>query len=461
MKNGGLHGFSNSSSYIFALNKSFIFIFLFIPTILMAQENQKLTLDELIKIAYLNQPALRMSMMEREIIDNNVKSSLSGWLPQAGLEADYFRYFEQPVAIFPDFNNPESGAVQEVRTGVPFNSNLNFFLNQSIVNNDLFRAKGQANYLRASAEQNLELVKIDLNVNTSKAFYEALLSQEEIRIRQEDIQRQERQLKDARSLYEVGISDNIDYKRASIALQNSRSALFQAKEQFQVSMARLKELAGLPRETQLELDYDLNTLISQVQMDTLEGVDYERRFETQYLISQKNIQEAELAFSRRAFLPNIDAFFNYNIIYQTLDGSQLFNTAFPNSLAGFRMAFPIFQGGRRNFEIRAADLQLRQLEVAQSELQLQINREHQEALSTYKSYLYEWKIQGEIKETAEEIYNTISLQYEEGVKNFLEVIQAETDLRTSRINYINALFRLMASKMDLLRARGEIQTEEI
>lgn len=443
------------------LKKSCIFILFFIPAILMAQENQKLTLDDLIQIAYQNQPVLRMTMIEREIIDNNVKSSLSGWLPQAGLEADYFRYFEQPVAIFPDFNNPGSGNVQEVRTGVPFNSNLNFFVNQSIVNNDLFRAKGQANYLRASAEQNLELVKIDLNVNTSKAFFEALLSQEEIRIREEDIQRQERQLKDARSLYEAGITDNIDYKRARIALQNSRSALFQAREQYQVSMARLKELAGISGAAQIELDYELNELIEQVQLDTLEGVDYGKRYESRYLMSQKSIQEAELAFSRRTFLPNIDAFFNYNIIYQTLDGSQLFNTAFPNSLAGFRMAFPIFQGGRRNYEIRAADLQLKQLEVAQEELQLQINREHQEALSAYKAYLYEWKIQEEIKDTAEEIYNTISLQYEEGVKNFLEVIQAETDLRTSRINYINALFRLMASKMDLLKARGEVQTEEL
>lgn len=305
------------------------------------------------------------------------------------------------------------------------------------------------------------MVKIDLTVNTSKAFYEALLSQEEIRIREEDIQRQERQLKDARALYEAGITDNIDYKRASIALQNSRSALFQAKENYQVSISRLKELAGIPRNTQMELEYDLEELISKAEVDRLQQFDYENRYETKYLISQKNIQEAELAFSRRAYLPTLDAFFNYNIIYQTPMAGELFNRGFPNSLAGFRMSLPIFQGGRRNYEIRVADLQLRQLEAAQNELQLLISREHQEALSAYKAYLYEWKIQEDVKTTAEEIYQTVSLQYEEGIKNFLEVIQAETDLRTSRINYINALFRVMASKMDLLRARGEVQTEEL
>ncbi|EOZ92068.1 outer membrane efflux protein precursor [Indibacter alkaliphilus LW1] len=442
--------------------KKLLFLFLCtFPAFLKAQEIQRLSLDELIQIAYQNQPALNISLLEREIMENNVKSSLSGWLPQAGLDADYFRYFEQPVAIFPDFNNPESGAVQEVRTGVPFNSNLNFYINQPIVNNDLFRAKGQANPLRNSAEQSLELVKIDLNVNTSKAFFEALLSQEEIKILQEDIQRQERQLKDAKSLFEAGITDNIDFKRASITLQNSRSALFQAKEQYQISLARLKEISGIQTDFQIELDYDLNELTEKVYLDTLEGVNFDKRYETKYLLSQKSIQEAELAYARRTYLPDLNAFFNYNIIYQTLDGSQLFNTAFPNSLAGFRLAFPIFQGGRRNYQIRAADLQLKQLEVAQKELQLQVSREHQEALSAYKTYLYQWKIQEENKKTAEEIYQTISLQYEEGIKNFLEVIQAEADLRTSRINAINALFRLMASKIDLLRARGEILTEEL
>lgn len=425
------------------------------------QDTVQLTLKEVLDIAYSNQPALRYAVLEREITEQNIKSELSGWFPQAGVEADYFQYFEQPVAIFPDFNNPESGQFQEVRTGVPYNSNVNLFVNQSLLNNNLFRARSQADPLRQAAEQNLELIKIDLQVNIGQAFYETLLRQEEARIFEEDLERQMRQLQDSRLLYEAGISDNIDYKRATITIKNTRSAIYQAKENYQVSLARLKELAGIKADQFFELAYDMEELIAQVQLDTLESVNYERRYEMQLLQSQQSFQEAELSYARRAYIPTLSAFFNYNLIFQTPQGNQVFDRAFPNSLAGFRLAYPIFQGGKRNYDIRAADLMLKQFEVSAQELELQIDREYQEALSAYKANRYQWQVQEEVKELAEEIYNTVSLQYEEGIKNFLEVIQAETDLRTSRINYINAVFRLMTSKLELQRARGDILTENL
>jgi outer membrane protein TolC len=60
-------------------------------------------------------------------------------------------------------------------------------------------------------------------------------------------------------------------------------------------------------------------------------------------------------------------------------------------------------------------------------------------------------------EIAQEVYNTIQLQYKAGVKTFLEVIIAETDLRTSQVNYVNALYQVLSSKLDVQRALGTIE----
>lgn len=417
------------------------------------------TLDEILQYSFENQPMLRQTLLEKDLTDARVRSDLSGWFPQVGLEGDYYRYFEQPVAIFPDFNDPTSGQFQEVRTGVPYNSNLNFFVDQPIFNNQLILAKDQANLRRRETDQSLKIFLIDFKIDVSKAFYEVLLSQEQIRITEEDIQRQERQLQDARALYEAGIADNIDYKRATITLQNTRSALFESKEAFEVRMAVLKELSGLSTSEPITLVYDLDKMIMEAMVDTLEGVDLMQRPEIQQIKLQQSLQDMNVSFFRRTYIPQLSAFFNYNIIYQSPFGDQLFDRAYPNSLAGLRLSFPIFQGGKRNHDIRVANLELRQLELAQDNLSLQLEREHQEALSAYKTNLYQMYILEGNKQLAEEIYNTINLQYEAGIKNFLEVIQAETDLRTSRINYYNALFRLMGSKLDLLKARGQLEVD--
>jgi len=54
------------------------------------------------------------------------------------------------------------------------------------------------------------------------------------------------------------------------------------------------------------------------------------------------------------------------------------------------------------------------------------------------------------------VYDVIQLQYKAGVKTYLEVITAETDLRSAEINYYNALYQVLASKTDVQKALGQI-----
>jgi outer membrane protein len=42
------------------------------------------------------------------------------------------------------------------------------------------------------------------------------------------------------------------------------------------------------------------------------------------------------------------------------------------------------------------------------------------------------------------------------VKSYLEVINAETDLRTAQLNFYNALYQLLSSKIDVAQSLGNI-----
>jgi outer membrane protein len=77
-------------------------------------------------------------------------------------------------------------------------------------------------------------------------------------------------------------------------------------------------------------------------------------------------------------------------------------------------------------------------------------------LSSYKSNLANYLAQKENVELAKEVYDVIQLQYRNGVRTYLDVTIAESDLRTTRINYFNALYQVLASKMDVQRALGQI-----
>jgi len=77
-------------------------------------------------------------------------------------------------------------------------------------------------------------------------------------------------------------------------------------------------------------------------------------------------------------------------------------------------------------------------------------------LGYYKGSLANLIAQKENVDLAREVYDVIQLQYRSGIKTYLEVITSETDLRLARINYYNALYQVLANKIDVQKALGQL-----
>jgi outer membrane protein len=58
---------------------------------------------------------------------------------------------------------------------------------------------------------------------------------------------------------------------------------------------------------------------------------------------------------------------------------------------------------------------------------------------------------------AEEIYNTARIKYKEGVGSSLEIMNAESALKEAQTNYFTALYEVIASRVDLQKALGQIK----
>ncbi|MDX5348532.1 MAG: TolC family protein, partial [Hymenobacteraceae bacterium] len=189
---------------------------------------------------------------------------------------------------------------------------------------------------------------------------------------------------------------------------------------------------------------------------TTQNITYTNRIEYQQLQTQQQLLNLNTSYYRRGFLPTVSAFANYNWLYLNDEFSQLYNQSYPTSQAGLSVALPIFQGTRRLQNVKIAQLREQRMEVEIQNTRNIINTQYQTALANYKSDLNEYRTLRRNAEIAEEVYNIIKLQYDEGIKTYLDLIVAETDLRTAQINYFNALYRVLASKLDLEEALGTI-----
>ena len=89
-------------------------------------------------------------------------------------------------------------------------------------------------------------------------------------------------------------------------------------------------------------------------------------------------------------------------------------------------------------------------------LKSEIYTEYTTAMANYKGNLYNLTALQHNEDLARRVYGIVSLQYKQGVVAYLNVITAESNLITAEIGYINALFQLLSSRIDLEKSMGYI-----
>lgn len=408
---------------------------------------QQATLPNVVAYAIKHQPVIEQSLIDEDIVNSTIKSKLADWYPQINFNYNLQHNFQVQTSIIG--GNP-------VRLGVSNTSAAQFTASQYLFNRDAllaFRSKGD---VLTQAKQVTESRKIDIAVNVSKAFYDVIATIQQIKVSAENINRIEKSLNNAFQQYKAGLVDKTDYKRATITLNNTKAliqsneALLKAKKEY------LKYLMGYPVTAELNIVFDSLQLEKEIGLDTLQTANYGNRIEYRLLETQQKLQEANVKYNKWAYLPNASLNGAYNLNYLNNNFGKLYTNNLPNSYAGVTLSFPIFQGGKRKYNVATAESQLKRTQWDITLLKSNVNAQYASALANYKSSLANYNALKENVSLAQEVYDVLNLQYSNGVKTYIEVITAETDLRTSQINYYTALYQLLASKIDVQKALGQV-----
>lgn len=406
-----------------------------------------LTLKQAVAYAIAHQPAVQQSLADEEITAANVRSRLADWYPQVNFNYNLQHNFILPTTIV-------QGTPQ--RFGVDNVSAAQFTVTQQIFNRDVLLASRTRKDVLLQARQATSSSKIETEATVSKAFYAVLASMQQVKVSVQNITRIERSLQDAYRQYQAGLTDKTDYKRANIGLNNARALKRSNEEILKARMEYLKSVIGYPVSGGLGIVYDSLQMEKEIYLDTVAAVDYSSRIEYRILETQQRLLEANLRYNRWSYLPSLSANGAYNFNYQHNELPKLYNVNYPNSFAALSFTLPIFQGGKRRADIQAAEWQLERNRLAMTGLRNAIHAEYAGAIAAYKASLADFSAVRENLTLAQEVYDVIQLQYRAGIKTYLEVITAESDLRTAQINYYDALYNVMDSKIDVQTALGQI-----
>ena len=416
---------------------------------------QYLTLKECIQYALTHEPELNKSLINIDITKTTNDISLSGWLPQVALNGNYTHYIEQPTTFINNASNPSAPPTKE-KQGVINNFTPEVYVSQAIFSPALLYAYKSAPLYVKQVQQITDSTKINVVASVTKAFYNLLLTLEQINVLKADTVTLGQTVTDTYHQYVGGIVDETDYDQAIITMNNAKAQLKQANENVRPQYATLKQLMGLPPAQQFNVNFDTLEMMNDIYFDTAQQLQYDKRIELQLLQTNRGLQNQETRYYQNSFLPSVSVFYEQNLVFENNTFGNLFSGLYPNSLFGASLTMPIFTGFARIKSIQRSQLQERLIDWNETEERSQIYSEYTAAMATYKGNLYNLETLQQNVNLANKVYFIINLQYKQGLVAYLNLVTAESNLITAQINYTNALFQVLSSKVDLQKAMGII-----
>ena len=417
---------------------------------------QSMTLQQCIDYALQYQPIVNQAQISVSIARTTNSINLSGWLPQASLNANAIHYFQLPTTLVSDSTGPIGSPGTAVHTGIVNTFIPQLAVTQTIFNPQLLYAAKAAKLNVTAAEQITDSAKIYTVSNVNKAFYSLLQTLQLVNVLKEDTSRLNRNVKDTYHQFVGGIVDETDYDEAVISLNNSYSQLLLQIDNIRPQYAVLKQAMGFPPEQDFNVSVDTAQLLQDVAFDTTQKMEYDKRIEYQQLVTARELQQRLTGYYRLAFLPTVSAFYNYFQEYEGDSYSNFFNHTYPYSDIGITFSLPLFTGFSRLESVHKAKLQEQLIDWSEVSLKSTINTQYNTALSNYKYNLANWSLQKDNVVRAKNVYRIVTLQYKQGIVAYINVIQGESYLITAETSEVTALFQLLQSKIDLEKAMGDI-----
>ena len=123
---------------------------------------------------------------------------------------------------------------------------------------------------------------------------------------------------------------------------------------------------------------------------------------------------------------------------------------------GLSLQVPVFDGFRRKYQVQQARVQQQAIEKGFETLRQSIDLQDAQSRATLINALDVLENQKANLDLAADVARVTRIKFNAGVGSNLEVISAETELRTAQTNYYGAVYDVLVAKVDRDKATGEL-----
>jgi outer membrane protein len=444
-----------------------------------SHQTHSLSITQAVAYAKQNSAEVKKALEDINIQHQQNREITASALPQVNGTASMNYFPRVAVQSFPNFiaqgtygvlehegikdgngnpiTSPDDFGLIAAQFGTKWNTSVGANLSQILFDGQVFVGLQARDAAMAFARKNAEITEQNIVVNIYKIYYQLLIAQYQINLFHENIVRYEKLYFDTREIYKNGFAEKLDVDRVNVTLTNLRTDSLKLKTQMNNGYVGLKMLIGMPISDSVVLTERLTEeKIKNEILDT--GYNYQDRREYQLLEIGKQLNEFNVKRYKMSYLPTLEAFGQLNTVAQR-NQFNFFNAGgvwFANSLVGLQINVPIFDGFRRDAQIKQAKSAVKKTEFDMQLLKLNIDKDVASSRNSFRAAILAVDAQRDNMKLAEDVFSQTKKKYDQGLGSNTEINQAQTDLSTAQTNFFEALYDATIAKIDYLKAVGKI-----
>ncbi len=397
------------------------------------------TLEQCIKYALGNNPRIREAIEELSASDFRIKQAWSNYFPQFSLNSSGSR---NRNLLFADAIGNADATYNYFILGQISVSQLiyDFGVTQNQVTIKKLGFK--------TAQEALISVVNDVIKETKTKYYALLYAYEDMKVKEENVNRFELFYNQAKALYEIGMNPKVDVTIAEVNLSNAKLQLIQSKKNLEVSAAQLNNAMGINFLTQFNIQERLRYAPCDITLDEAIAIAEESRPDLK--IAKLNIESSRqtLQLRKKSYFPKLTA--QGNIAVGGRNPASNWGYA-----AGGYLDFPLINIMNINTQIKEARANYSKQMATSTKTEQDIDLEIQTAYYNLIEKRNQIPVAFLGMKQAKENYDISFGRYKVGEGNPIELKDSQITYMNSQLSYYNALYQYNTAKAQLEKAIGK------
>ncbi|PJB12752.1 MAG: transporter [Flavobacteriales bacterium CG_4_9_14_3_um_filter_40_17] len=416
------------------------------------QEKKGFSLEEAITYAIENNyAAMGASMDVKAAIQKKWETTATG-LPQISGSVDYRNNLKQQVTLF-DVNG--DGIDEPFTFGTKQTMTVFGTVDQIIFDGSYLVGLQSAITFLNISKQTKEKTDLDVRENVIQAYGNALLTDENIKILENNKNSAEQTLNETQAMFEQGLAEEESVEQLQITLSTLENSLNRTRRLQDIAYKMLNLTLGLDIETLIELTDNLDALTIQDMMYDTEGKTFDLENNIDFKIAKTNTrsQELLLKLEKSRALPTLNASLNggttANSDSFTFLSSGNGQRWFASSLFNLSLKVPLFSSLERSAKTKQARIALMQAQTQQKETEQRIRLNYETAKTDFQFSVETFQTSKKNLNLAERIEHKNQIKFKEGIASSFELTEAQRQLYTAQQNYLQAMIDVINKKAAL------------